>query len=74
MEKKKGLKVTFDTSLYSPSSIKEAIKEYNDLACFALKKSSGRIEVCIENVSEGLRPRFKQEFCNYVLALEGMLK
>jgi len=69
------MEIKFDSSLYSPSAVKRAMRDYKDLAKFLYIEKKDQIKVRISNIhQEELRPFFKNEFSNYVLALMGILK
>jgi hypothetical protein len=63
------IKISFNKDLYPLKAIKAAIKEYQELADFSLKKKEGYIQVELKNINKGFKPIIKDEFCNYVLFL-----
>lgn len=74
MEKREVIKIKLDRSIYSLSAIKKGINDYHGLASFSLEQKKDYFQVTARDVAQELRPLFKQEFCNYVLSLEGILK
>jgi len=74
MGKRRNLKINFDKSLYSISAVKKAIDDYQGLAKFSLEQKKDCIEVGIKDIKEELKHLLKEEFCNYVLSLEGTMK
>ena len=63
------ININFNKNLYQLKAIKAAIKEYQELADFNLKKKRDYIQVELKNIDRDLKGIIKDEFCNYVLSL-----
>lgn len=63
------MKVRFNKKIYSKEAIEEAIEIYKELAKFKLKETKNYFVLEMKNILPKLKPIFKDEFCNYVLAL-----
>lgn len=69
------MEINFDKSLYSSSAIKRAMRDYRNLATLFYREQKDQIKVKISGIRDKeLRPFFKEEFSNYVLALSGVEK
>ena len=60
--------IFFDKKFYDLKAIENAIKAYQGLAVFRIKKDKNRIKVDAGNIDKDVRNIFRDEFCNYVLS------
>ena len=69
------MEIVFDRAFYSASAVKRAIRDYKNLADFSCLEKKGKLKVKITNIRhEELKPLFREEFSNCVLAWTGALK
>ncbi len=68
-EKKESVLINFNKNLYSSKAIKLAIKEYQNLANFSLRRKGNYIEIELKDINKKVGQIIKDEFCNYVLSL-----
>ena len=72
---KEEKRVNFSCSLYELDAIERAIKDYNGLADFILRKKKESVEVKIKKIRvKEMEPIFVEEFSNYVLSLNGVMQ
>jgi len=60
--------ISFDKRYYNLPAIEAAIKAYQGLAIFNLKKDKSHILVEADKVDEEIKDVFEDEFCNFVLS------
>jgi hypothetical protein len=68
MAKKRARKINFDTSIYKPAAIREAVKAFQAHAQFRVRFAERSAAVMIVDDSD-TATRLADEFCNYVLGV-----
>jgi len=61
--------INFNKKIYPQKDIKEAVKDYKELAEFEIKPEKGYFRLKIKNINPAIKSLFRDEFANYVLGI-----
>ena len=66
---KAQLKIKFNKKLYQRSVLAKTIRAFSELAAFGILEKDGYYIVAASRINPAVSRIFKDEFCNYALAI-----
>lgn len=63
------MQIKLNKRIYRLKAIRQAIKAYSHLAQFSLRQDSRYYQLTLDNTDPALKDILKDEFANYILAL-----